>query len=346
MRKLLILSLVLSLFNGILFGANDEGVKFENLPFKEVLAKAKKAKKPIFLDCYTSWCGPCKWVAQNIFTDKVAGKFFNSNFINVKIDMEKGEGPELGKKYDVKAYPTFLILDSDGVEISRILGGAKDTKEFIEKVEMGMDPSNSPEAKLAVFEKTLEPGDAHAYLKIVSDKYLIDQMNAFIVKHQKSLYYNLSTESMWKYISKCLSANYDDMFDLVLENKLRFDYFLTNERVSNALYEVCVSNLVGFLIGKKELTSEQLNKYITVGTLTHKAGDTYGKYAIDFAICMKNNDLQKFESLINPHVFAVSMSATERNNVENIFFNMKMLSPELLAKYKEEKGNFLRKILE
>ena len=82
----------------------QEGTRFETLSFKEALAKAKSGNKLIFMDCYTSWCGPCQFMSQTIFPKKEVGNFFNANFINVKYDMEKGEGPELQKKYDVQEY--------------------------------------------------------------------------------------------------------------------------------------------------------------------------------------------------------------------------------------------------
>ena len=88
----------------------------------------------IFMDCYTSWCGPCKGLAQNVFPQPKVGEFLNSNLVCCKYDMEKGEGIEIAKKYKVRAYPTFLILDGDGNELGRVVGGGK-LEIFIEKVE-------------------------------------------------------------------------------------------------------------------------------------------------------------------------------------------------------------------
>ena len=68
----------------------------------------------VFVDCYTTWCGPCKYMTSNVFPQETVGDYFNPNFICLKIDMEKGEGPELVKRYGIRAFPTFLILRPDG----------------------------------------------------------------------------------------------------------------------------------------------------------------------------------------------------------------------------------------
>ena len=67
----------------ISFISNSQ-VKFEKMSWKDTLQKSKKSNKPIFLDIYASWCEPCKALEQNVYTNKVLGKFMNSNFINVK----------------------------------------------------------------------------------------------------------------------------------------------------------------------------------------------------------------------------------------------------------------------
>ena len=115
----------------------QDGVKWEKGTLQEALEKAKNNENGInrvFLDCYTSWCGPCKFMSENVFTTKEAGDYFNSRFVNIKIDMEKGEGIDIAKKYNIKAYPTFLILDPDGKVVGRVVGGGK-LEDFTAKVE-------------------------------------------------------------------------------------------------------------------------------------------------------------------------------------------------------------------
>jgi thioredoxin 1 len=97
---------------------NTQGITFIEADWNKALAEAKKQHKLIFLDAYTSWCGPCKLLKKNTFSDKAAGDFFNTHFVNVAVDMEKGFGPALLEKYGVNAFPTLLIIDENGKKVS------------------------------------------------------------------------------------------------------------------------------------------------------------------------------------------------------------------------------------
>ncbi|GAH00631.1 unnamed protein product, partial [marine sediment metagenome] len=69
-----------------------QGINFNVHSFEEAIKTAKAENKLIFVDAYTTWCGPCKWMSKNVFTEGKVGDYFNESFVNVKIDMEKGEG--------------------------------------------------------------------------------------------------------------------------------------------------------------------------------------------------------------------------------------------------------------
>lgn len=114
-----------------------QGVNFEELTLKEAFVRAKAENKYVFVDCYTVWCGPCKRMADLVFPSEKAGRYFNPKFVCVKFDMGKGEGRELGERYKITAYPTFLILNPDGTVYHKIVGGG-DVDEFIRRVEYGM----------------------------------------------------------------------------------------------------------------------------------------------------------------------------------------------------------------
>ena len=96
----------------------EEGIKFFEPNLAKALQEAKKQNKLVFIDAYTTWCGPCRMLKQNTFTDKAVGEFFNKNFINIALDMEKGEGLAFAAKYQIVAYPTLLIINADQTSTS------------------------------------------------------------------------------------------------------------------------------------------------------------------------------------------------------------------------------------
>ena len=136
---------VLSLFFLLAFTGTglhaEEGIQFNHdKKFQEVLDMAKAQGKLVFMDCYTSWCGPCKRLAATVFTDSAVGVFFNSTFVNAKFDMEKEDGITISNKYAIRAYPTLLWLDGDGNVKHKIVGGL-DAASLIENGRKSIDPT-------------------------------------------------------------------------------------------------------------------------------------------------------------------------------------------------------------
>lgn len=111
-----------------------QGITWENGTLAQAQAKAKTEGKYLFLDCFTSWCPPCKHMTNVEFVTKAAGDYFNNKFVNIAIDMEKGEGVDIAKKYKVRNYPTFIIFSPDGEVLGRVIGGDQ-IGNFINKVE-------------------------------------------------------------------------------------------------------------------------------------------------------------------------------------------------------------------
>jgi thiol-disulfide isomerase/thioredoxin len=118
----------------------SQTIKFEDSDFATILAKAKAEKKIVFLDAYAAWCGPCKLMEKNVFTDKNVADYYNKNFINAHFDMEKGEGPSLASKYGIRSYPTLLFLNGEGEIVGKELGYIK-TEEFLALGKKNNNPS-------------------------------------------------------------------------------------------------------------------------------------------------------------------------------------------------------------
>jgi hypothetical protein len=119
---------------------SQQTIKFEDSDFATILAKAKAEKKLVFMDAYAAWCGPCKLMEKNVFTDKMVADFYNQNFINAHFDMEKGEGKALAARYGIRSYPTFLFLNGEGEIVGKELGYIQ-TKEFLELGKKNNNPN-------------------------------------------------------------------------------------------------------------------------------------------------------------------------------------------------------------
>ena len=110
---------------------SDKGVSFTETSLANAIQLAKAQKKLIFIDIYAIWCGPCIMLKFRTFSNKEAGQFFNENFINLSLDGEKGEGLKLFQAYRLTAFPTLIILDSDGTPLLGTVG-YMDAKTLIE----------------------------------------------------------------------------------------------------------------------------------------------------------------------------------------------------------------------
>ncbi len=119
------LSLVLLSCNSTQKAININAVDFVTSDkLMPVLEMANDKNKLVFVDFYTTWCLPCKMMDEDVFTDKGISEFFNHNFINYKVDAEKGGGPDLALLYQVNVYPTLLFLDETGKVLVRKEGAA------------------------------------------------------------------------------------------------------------------------------------------------------------------------------------------------------------------------------
>eukprot|EP01132_Coremiostelium_polycephalum_P019130 gene19130-22763_t len=89
MKKLLFFFLLIPLLGT----AQEKGTHFEHgLTWKQVKEKALKENKYLLVDCFTTWCGPCKYMSSTIFPQEKVGAFFNKNFVNVKVQFDKTPG--------------------------------------------------------------------------------------------------------------------------------------------------------------------------------------------------------------------------------------------------------------
>lgn len=123
-------------------------IQFEKMTLTEAKAKAKKENKPIFVDVYATWCGPCKNMAATSFVNSEVAALYNANFINVKVNGESvaEDGPKTMQAYQISAYPTLLYINPDGTLFRKVVGGM-DVDALLKRGKEAMDPFNSLTAK-------------------------------------------------------------------------------------------------------------------------------------------------------------------------------------------------------
>lgn len=127
-------------FSGFTFHASGQ-VNFDDNTFQNIISKAKEENKLVMVDSYTNWCGWCKVMDRETFSDSLVGEYINDKFISTKVNMEEGFGIDLAMKYRVSFYPQYLFFDGEGHLIGR-LGGFMDSQPFIEAVEGVLNPDN------------------------------------------------------------------------------------------------------------------------------------------------------------------------------------------------------------
>ncbi len=328
---------LLLLFMLPLQGMAADGVVFRNLKFADALKAAKKEKKKVFLDCYTAWCVPCAMMAKEIFPQKECGDMMNDKFVNIKIDMEKGEGVELAKKLNIRSYPTFIIFNADGTEINRIVGGSATASEFVTKLEGALDPANSLTALKSSYAET---HDYKTGMKLVETMMAnnMDVRSTLREVFDNGHEYERYQERVLRYALSV--ADYrDPLFDHLMEYKPYFDRYLGSEIVNQMILDNCRRGMYLVCAGREhDFTVEDVKKAVLLTSLSQmptdnpqvhlvhiayfiiqKDWDGMIDYYIRFVGSLRGNDA--FRGIIDGFILtnAKEMSLEQRDKAKNYF---------------------------
>jgi len=199
-------------------------IEFEEGTFKEALAKAEAEDKLIFMDAYAVWCGPCKMMDRDVFAEAEVGGYYNQHFVNVKMDMEKGEGVVLAERYGVQAYPSLLFLNSNGDLVHRGLG-YHEAEAF---VKLGRT-ANDPQANMAYLETQYADGNREPeFLK----KYTalraaeMDGSHLRVAEEYMATQDDWSTEENMEFIFEYAEDPASDMFNYLLDHREEFEQLI------------------------------------------------------------------------------------------------------------------------
>ncbi len=268
-----------------------DGIEFTQGPWAEILRNAKQQDRLIFIDIYTSWCGPCKKMAKEAFPDQKVGDFFNAHFVNYSIDAEKGEGIEIAKEYGVDSFPTCLFINGDGDLIYEFTG-YKNAQLLLE------------EGKLALKYKEVLPqfhALKRAYEGGCRDKSLLKDYSLMMIELGKdpgqvfTEYLSslkdtqLFSEEIVKYWGKM------SVPDTTVFNQMLSFYKASPDSVTRVSREKMLMSALGLcmktIISKGDIHDEcVMKKMIVIKEKMGIKGNTIGKYILSGSYAYLKND--------------------------------------------------------
>jgi thiol-disulfide isomerase/thioredoxin len=223
------ISLVLLLFIGLCFNSTAQGIEFFKGNWDEALQQAKDQDKVIFVDGYAVWCGPCKRLSKSIFPLEAVGDYFNARFLNVKMDMEKGDGLKFRKKYPLSAFPTLYFIKPNGELIHAAKGAPRTGEALINLAQKALSKYDASED----FMKKYEAGarDYDTMFNLVkslnkSGKSSLKYTNEYLRTQDK-----LDTEENLKFIYEGLTQLDSRVFDLFTQYKMDISKLYTKEEI-------------------------------------------------------------------------------------------------------------------
>jgi thioredoxin-related protein len=265
-------------FIPVLATAQNKEIEFRRFKnWQQVLEKAKEEDKKIFVDVYATWCGPCKKMDADVYTNAKVAEFVNENFIAVKVQMDQvkndpdpirnwySEANELRKKYKIEAMPTFLFVDSGGNLVYKNQG-YQDSEMFLLTIKAANDPIENYPNKIAQYKVGKVYGENLRVLALQAKKYHDDSLAVQIAKTYKKSVIDHSEPS------KILSPG--------LLNFLRIfgDLLQVDNPIARYLYDY--SSNADSLLGDKGY-SKQMTNYLIAKDILNPILVKNGKIIVD-----------------------------------------------------------------
>lgn len=205
------------------------------------MQQAKKEGKLLFVDGYAVWCGPCKRLASQVFPTKEAGDYFNTHFINVKMDMEKGEGLSFRQTYPISAFPTLFFIAPDGQLISSMKGAPRDAQALIAIAEKARSSYNP----IVDYRTLYEEGDRsyETYLGLVKNLGKEGDQGLQYANEYLRTQSDLSTEENLIFLFEALVRLDSRVFDEFASNLTSIQQLFSSEEIHDKVHKAAMNTL-------------------------------------------------------------------------------------------------------
>lgn len=246
--------------------SDSEGIRFESgLNWQQIVTKAKEERKFIFVDCSATWCGPCKRMDTEVFSQKEVGDFMNAHFISVQVQIDTSkndrddirrwyaEAHRIQEQYKVKQVPTYLFFSPEGEIVHRESDAMSDSL-FIRSARNALDPDRQYYSLLAGYLKGRKDYTKMRYLGLSAKRLGDDSLgNVIAADYLHNCLDNLSEKELCQkkhldfvsFFASILSSG-DRVFDLLYKKGDTVDKIVERKDFSKGF--------VSYVITKEEIS--------------------------------------------------------------------------------------------
>lgn len=307
--------------------AQETGVHFEHeLSWSQVQAKAKAENKYIFVDCFTTWCGPCRYMRTVIFPQAEMGNFFNDKFVNIEVQLDTtskdneqvrswyADAHAIMTGYSINAFPTYLIFAPDGRALHRIVGGGTVTS-FIREVQEAFDTTKQYYTKLNQFENGRRDSAFLRQFAIQAKDAYDPSLGKKLVKAYLAGQPTLLTPAALDLISLYTSRSTGEYFGFLADHVTEINRVLGPGKAENKLRSIFMTDGRGIRFNEKRISDWQNYQKKIAATLPAQADEITMRINIDFYLAKK--DWPKFEKAITTYMkqYSKHMNNEDMNSI-------------------------------
>ena len=212
----------------------QDSIRFDESGLESVIQRAKVEKKPIFYMAYADWCPHCKNIKATTLRDPEVVSFMNANYVFAGLNFEKPGSEDFKTKYNVKTFPTFLVLDENGQELARFTGELKKDK-FLSEVKLALNPKQQLPYLKSEYEKDKTNGlNLMRYLVALKKGKDRNELNPIAHEYFEKLSDDkIVNEVNWKIFTNGVSDIASREYQFVITNQQAFAAITSQKRVND-----------------------------------------------------------------------------------------------------------------